>query len=154
MKSPAIRFCQRFPLCSALIDCVCFVALAALSYAQSTSGSIAGNIVDQQGRAVPSVSVSAIDEDQKFTFNAMTDAAGRFVFAQCPPGLYTIVAEVTGFRKFEQKGIPLSANDKLALGDLVMQLGSITETVEVTAPAALLKTESAERSDTDRKSVV
>jgi hypothetical protein len=133
---------------SALIACVCFVALASLSYAQNTSGSIAGNIVDQQTRAIPGVSVGAIDEDQKFTFNAVTDATGRFVFPQCPPGLYTVVAEVAGFKKFEQKGIELSANDKLALGDITMQLGAVTETVEVTASAALLKTESAERSDT------
>lgn len=129
-----------------LVGALCCLGPAA--FAQSTNGSIAGNIVDQQRLAIPGATVSATAEDQKFTFHAVTDVTGRFVFPQCPRGLYTVLAEAKGFRKFEQKGIQLSANDRLALGDLVMVVGSVNESVEVTAPAVLLKTESAERSDT------
>jgi hypothetical protein len=64
------------------------------------------------------------------------------------PGNYSITIEANGFKKFPRSGITLDANDKLALGDLVLEVGSVTETVEVSAQAAVLQTESVERSAT------
>jgi hypothetical protein len=63
-----------------------------------------------------------------------------------PPGTYTIKIEATGFKRLERTGIVLNANDKLALGELTMEAGVISEQIEVTATAPPLQTESAERS--------
>jgi len=61
---------------------------------------------------------------------------------------YNITIEAAGFKKLERPNIPLDANDKLALGNLGLQVGAVSEAVEVTAQAALLQTESVERSAT------
>src|SRR5947209_6512717 len=123
------------------------LVLAIPGNAQTTSGSIAGSVVDAQHAAVPNANGSAMEQEQKVRYAAKTDDAGRFVFAQVPPGTYTLSIEAAGFKKYDRPGIKLNANDKLALGDLVMEVGTVTETIEVSASAVTLKTESAERSD-------
>lgn len=119
-----------------------------IAWSQTTSGSIAGAIVDSQGAVIQGVSVSAQEVEQRFTLNAKTDEMGRFVFTQVPPGTYVIRAEQAGFKKLERPGVVVNANDKLALEDLRMEVGQLTESVEVSANAVLLQTESAERSAT------
>jgi hypothetical protein len=125
---------------------ICLIIPAGV-WAQSVSGNISGNVLDPQNKPIPGAAVIATEQNRKFTVNATTDQAGRFVFAQVSPGAYTVTIEVQGFKKFEKQGIALSANDRLALGDIVMQIGAINESVQVTAEGAQLKAESAERSE-------
>lgn len=120
--------------------------LCGVASAQTTSGSIAGTIIDAQNAVIPGASVSAMEIQQKFTFNTKTDEVGRFVFTLVPPGTYTIKVEVAGFKSLERPGVVVNANDKLSIGDLRMEVGQATESVEVAANAILLQTESAERS--------
>jgi hypothetical protein len=122
--------------------------LSGWGYAQTISGSIAGNVVDAQRAALPNAAVTAKDLQQQFTFATKTDESGRFAFPQIPPGTYNITIEAAGFKRMERSGIGLSANDKLALGELVMEVGLVTEQIEVSAQAVALQTESAERSAT------
>jgi hypothetical protein len=122
------------------------VAAGGSARAQTTSGSIAGSVVDAQHAALTNAAVSATEQEQKFTLNAKTDEAGRFVFTQVPPGTYAVVVQAPGFKKMERAGIVLNANDKLALGELNMEVGAVTEQIEVSATAITLQTESAERS--------
>src|SRR5215469_7297927 len=122
------------------------VMLCSLGFAQTTSGSIAGNVVDAQHAVLPNVVVTAKEQQQNFTYSTKPDESGRFVFPQVPPGTYTIKIEAPGFKRLERPGIVLNANDKLALGELTMEAGVISEQIEVTATAPPLQTESAERS--------
>ena len=124
------------------------LVLSTAGFAQTTSGSIAGSIVDSQHAAIPAAAVTATEREQKFTLATKTDEAGRFVFTQIPPGTYTIDVSAPGFKKLERANVTLNANDKLALGDLTMEVGTITESIEVSAAAVQLQTESAERSAT------
>ena len=57
--------------------------------AQTTSGSIAGSVVDATQSAVANAKVTATEQDKKTTFQTATDASGRFVFPQLAPGRYT-----------------------------------------------------------------
>ena len=129
------------------LACVLVAALLPLG-AQTTSGSISGTIIDATHSAVPNAAVTATDQDKKFTLNAKADEAGRFVFATVPPGVYRIDVKAAGFKEFVQTGIVLDSNDRLALGDIAMEVGALSEHVEVSAVAATLQTESAERSAT------
>jgi len=120
--------------------------LCGRGYTQTTSGSIAGNVVDAQHASLPNAAVTAKELQQQFTVNTKTDDSGRFVFPQVPPGTYTITVEAPGFKRMERAGVVLNANDKLSIGEISMEVGAVTEQIEVSASAITLQTESAERS--------
>mgnify|MGYP001453253473 CR=1 FL=1 len=120
--------------------------LACGALAQTISGSIAGTVLDAQGKAIPAASVTAVNQRGE-TFTAVSDAEGRFVFAQLQPGQYNITVTSPNFKTLEHKGITLNGNDKLSAGEFRLEVGAVTQSVEVQAEGVALKTESAERSD-------
>ncbi len=136
----------------AVTRAVCVLGILLLSaiavYGQTTTGTISGTVADPAGAVVPGATVHATEDAKKFTLTASSDETGRFVFAQVPPGMYTITIEMPGFKRFERKNIAFSANDRLTLGTLSIEVGQFAESVEVTTDPVTLKTESAERSDT------
>src|SRR5579864_1393188 len=117
------------------------------SYGQTISGTIAGTIVDSQQATIQGAAVTATEERRNLTLTATTNDAGGFVFTQVPPGTYTLSVEAPGFKKLEREGVTLNANDKLDIGNLVMTIGGVSESVEVSTQIVALQTESAERSE-------
>jgi carboxypeptidase family protein/TonB-dependent receptor-like protein len=145
----AVRRCQSLTSGFAshcLPGLLIFLCTAISVAAQTTSGSITGNVVDAQRAAIPNATVTITDVDKGFTQTATTDEEGRFVFPQVPPGTFDIVIQVAGFKKQERKDVALVANDKLSLGNMMLEVGAVTETVEVIAEATLIQSESGERS--------
>src|ERR1700730_17881372 len=116
--------------------------------AQNISGQMSGRILDAQGAAVPGATVTASDPSKNVTVSTKTNEQGDFVFPGLQPGLYNLRVEAPGFKRLDRSAIPLDANDKLALGALTVEVGALTEAVEVSAEIALLQTESVERSAT------
>jgi Carboxypeptidase regulatory-like domain/TonB-dependent Receptor Plug Domain len=132
-------------LCSAVL----FLCMSSVyAYAQTITGSIAGRVLDQQGAAVANATVTASEPEKNITQMTKSGDQGDFVFSALQPGNYTVSVESPGFKKLDRTGLALHANDKLALGDLNLQVGAVTETMEVSAQAALLQTDSVERSAT------
>src|SRR5580704_2597573 len=116
-------------------------------YAQNITGSMSGRVVDQQGAVVGNATVTAVETNKRVNSVTKTTDSGEFTLAGLPPGNYTVEVLATGFKKLERVNIPLDAQDKLALGDLTMSVGAVTESIEVSATAALLQTQSAERAE-------
>jgi len=129
---------------SATILLIVFV-LAVQGYAQSITGSLNGRVVDQQGSAVPDAKVTATELTKKLTVATNTTGMGDFSIAGLAPGNYTVNVEAAGFKKLTRPDVPLNASDRIALGELTLSLGALTETIEISATAITLQTESAER---------
>jgi hypothetical protein len=117
-------------------------------FTQTISGSIAGRVVDAQGGVIPNASVTITEPSKNLKVSTKTSAGGDFLIPGLLPGTYSITVENPGFKKLSGPGITLDANDKLALGDLVLEVGAVSDTINVSAQAATLQTESVERSAT------
>ncbi|HWC99006.1 MAG TPA: TonB-dependent receptor [Candidatus Sulfopaludibacter sp.] len=119
-----------------------------LGTAQNITGSISGRVVDAQGASVLNAAVTLTETGKNQSNTVKTTAGGDFTIAGLVPGTYSIAVEAVGFKKLTRPGIALDANTKLAVGDLTLEVGAVTESIEVTGTAALLQTESVERSAT------
>jgi Carboxypeptidase regulatory-like domain/TonB-dependent Receptor Plug Domain len=122
--------------------------LSVSAWTQTTSGSIAGTVIDSTQAAVANAKVTAVELERGTILTAATDAEGRFVFPQMQPGTYNITAEAPGFKKFEKKDVILQGNEKLSVGNFNLEVGAIEQSIEVSAQAIQLQTESGERGAT------
>jgi hypothetical protein len=129
-----------------LVCCIAILLAVSSAFAQSTTGTISGRTVDSSGATVAGAEVHVINQVDQAIRTFSTTTTGDFVFPNLEPGTYTINAKASGFKVYERKDIILNANDRLAVGDLKLEVGAITETVEITAQAAQIQTASAERS--------
>jgi Carboxypeptidase regulatory-like domain/TonB-dependent Receptor Plug Domain len=104
------------------------------AYAQTNPGRISGTITDSSGAAVPGARVNLTNEATALKWTAVTDTGGFYLVTNLPVGNYDVEAEATGFRKAEKKGYDL-ADDGRITADFALQVGSLNESVQVTAVA-------------------
>ena len=107
--------------------------IAVSAFAQSTSGSMSGTVVDESNQVVAAATVTIANESSGEERKATTNEAGAFVFSALLPGPYTIKVEMQGFKPLEVKGRVVLANNRLAVGELKLAVGALTESVSVTA---------------------
>jgi hypothetical protein len=123
----------------------CLGALLLISSAcltgQSDLGSISGFVKDPSGATVPGAKV-VVNNRTGIERQTTTNESGYYTITNIPPGLYNLSVEAAGFKKFESTANKLDPSSNLAL-DAVLTVGATNETVEVTASAAVLQTESA-----------
>lgn len=115
---------------------------ASLAWAQLYSGSVVGVVTDPSNAVIPGTKVSLVDEEKGFTFNAETDASGRYLFRGVPPGLYKVSATAQGFQTQTRTGIKIDVNQNASV-DFALQLTTGAQAVSVTTEAAQLSTEDA-----------
>jgi outer membrane receptor protein involved in Fe transport len=115
--------------------------------AQAVYGSIFGTITDPSGAAVAGAKVTVTSASKGTTVEATTNTDGNYSVTHLIPDTYGVRAEGAGFKAFEQKNIPVSA-DAAARVDGQFVVGGSTETVEVTAETPQLKTDRADVSTT------
>jgi hypothetical protein len=122
---------------------VCMIAmfLVSITYAQSDFGSITGFVKDPSGAVVPKAKVVIQNEGTGEERPITTNDAGYYAMPALQPGYYTVTAGAAGFKKFESAHVKLNPNSILAV-DASLVVGANTETVEVSASAAVLQTES------------
>jgi len=110
-------------------------------FAQGT-GDIVGTVTDNTGGVLASAKVTAKNLETSVTRSVETNASGEYTFSLLPIGNYTIAIEVAGFKTFTYPRIMLTTGDRARV-DAQMQVGAVTETLEVQAEAAALQTDSA-----------
>jgi hypothetical protein len=117
------------------------VLYASLAFAQSDLGSISGFVKDPSSATVPNARVTAKNETG-LERPTNTNESGYYTITNVPPGLYTLTVEATGFKRFTSTNNKLNPSSTLTL-DAQLDVGSATESVDVSASAQQLQTESA-----------
>ncbi len=126
---------------------LCLSALSLqVGFSQAVNGTIVGTVTDASGGAIVNGKVTLTEVNTKIVHTRLTNDAGVYAFPEMPPGTYEVSVEMAGFKREVHGGIVLEANTSPRV-DVQMVPGEVTQTVEVTAAAAVLQTE---RADTGR----
>ena len=142
--------------------CLRLVALAVVAVctatsvtAQVTTGSIAGTVKDPQGGVIPGATVTLISETRGTQLSdVFTNENGDFTFPNVSPDRYTLQVTMEGFKTLKRTGVVISAGDRTSIGTLAIEVGGLTDTVQVKAESPIVQARSGERSFTvDREAV-
>jgi hypothetical protein len=108
---------------------------------QNGSAEVIGRIVDAQGAAIAGATVKMIEAAKGVPHVATTDSDGRYTETNLPVGPYRLEVSKDGFKTYVQTGIILQVNDHIEI-PAKLDVGAVTQTVEVTAGATMVQTES------------
>ncbi len=120
------------------------ILLCSLLTAQEFRATVSGHVYDSTGASVPNVKLQAINVDTNETATATTDSSGSYSIPFLRPGIYKLTASAAGFKQFIRENLTLEVS-KVAGIDIVLEVGNLSESVEVQAQTELLDTESASR---------
>jgi outer membrane receptor protein involved in Fe transport len=139
----------RLPFKAAMVVTL-FAVLAALVLpspvsAQALYGSVVGNVSDDSGAAVPGATVTATNSGTGSKADTISDQDGSYSFRNLLPGTYELAISMQGFKELRRTGIRVSAGNPMRM-DLKLELGALTEVVNVESAAALLQTEKSDLS--------
>src|ERR1700732_1240632 len=129
------RFCAAF--------FVVFVTLSCLgAHAQSTYGSIVGSVADSSGAAITDANVTLTNVGTSEKRSQSSGSDGLFTFVNLFPGQYRVDVEKQGFKHFARTDVTVEVQQSTRV-DVPLQVGQVSQVVEVTAETPLLQTESA-----------
>jgi carboxypeptidase family protein len=131
---------ERAVVAAALIS-----LFAPLAFAQANTGTIVGTVTDASGATVPNCKVTATNLNTGVAKDTTTDSSGDYRISYLLPGHYEVAAEAPSFKRAVVSGLTLDV-DQRARVSFTLELGAVTEKVEVAATAPLLQTQSVEQS--------
>lgn len=132
-----------------LIQILFLIALLAVSptntnlNAQVLYGTIVGTITDASGGAIPGASVKIVNIGTQQEWTAKANELGVFTVSTIPAGNYDVTVTNAGFQSFTQQGVRVTANNVVRV-DVPLKVGAVTESVKVSASAAVLQTDSSD----------
>ena len=128
---------------AALVFAVMFAAPALNAAAQAVYGSIGGTVRDASGAMMPGVTVTITSLERKTVDTVVSNESGFFVKDRLLPGIYEVKAEVSGFRAAVVPEVRVNVASQTPV-NFDLQLGDLTESIEVTGGSPLLKTDRAD----------
>lgn len=122
-----------------------FLLLIALTplFAQYETADVLGTVKDARSSVIPKATVTLINQETGIQSKATSDENGNYLFSQVKIGKYTVTAEAAGFSKAVATDITVDVGARQRV-DLTMQVGAVTETVNVVGAAAALEADSSE----------
>jgi len=124
-----------------------FLTATFLSHAQAVYGSIVGSVTDSTGAVVSGAKVTITDTGRDVVTNTTTNESGNFAQRFLIASKYRVRVESAGFKAIVQDNVGVSVDTETRL-ELQLQVGDVTQTLEVSAEAGILKTERSDVSTT------
>src|ERR1043166_2459975 len=109
------------------------------SYAQAVFGSILGTVTDPQGNSVAGAKITVTSVTKNTTFEAISNESGIYSVTHLIPDTYKVHVEAAGFKAYDVASVAVSADSSVNV-DATLQVGEVTQTVEVTGEIPQLKT--------------
>lgn len=133
------NFAPLTELC-ALIACLLLSAVPVFSQSQATTGNIEGRVTDQNGAAVPTVTITSTNQETGFTKSANADDAGDYRILFLPPGKYRVTASgAQGFAPSDFSNVTVTVGGQTPL-DIQLRIGGTTTMVDVSAEGQIVET--------------
>jgi len=129
----------RFAILCGLVACLLLLAFVPLGSAQEFRATLTGQVTDPDGRVVAGAEVKAVNNDTGSTYTAKTSDAGVYYIPYVVPGTYTVSVNASGFKTAVQDKVLLLAG-KYFGQNFKLEVGAISEKVEVTAAPPMLET--------------
>lgn len=133
-----------FVAAAVAVMCFCLISPA---YGQAVYGSIVGTVTDAQGAAVPQAKVTIADTGKGVSYSTTTNESGNYSQTHLIVGTYEVRVEAPGFQTHIQRNVTVDVDASTQV-NVGMTIGSVGETISVSAEAPLLKTEKSDVSDT------
>lgn len=121
------------------------MALLPIATAQTVSGLITGTVIDPAGAEIVGATVQLTNEVTTQARQFTTVNNGSFIFPELVPGTYSLHVTQPGFKAYQQRGIIVSAQERVDLHEIKLAVGELSSTVEVQAEAVHVATDSSDR---------
>src|SRR5919202_1146062 len=109
-------------------------------FAQVDAGAISGIVSDPTGAAVPSAVVTITQSETQLQTRVNSNETGQYVAPLLRPGVYSLSVDAPGFKRVTRDGILVQVQDRVRV-DFALEVGQNTETVQVTAEAPIVESE-------------
>ncbi len=123
----------------ALIVLIAIPLQSAFGQSNAVDGAVSGYIHDPSGQAVHGAQVTLLNLGTNISIQAITDDQGYYRFPLVQVGTYQLTVTAPGFDTYVRKGIALNVG-QMARVDATIKIGSVSQTVTVTAPGAMVET--------------
>ena len=117
---------------------VAFLLVSGPAAAQTSMGTVHGTVKDSTSAVLPGATVVLVNQATNVKSERVTNNSGYYVFVNVRPGTYVLTVELQGFNKAEVAAFTVGVNETVAQ-QISLQIGQVTESVEVSAPAVLLQ---------------
>ncbi len=118
-----------------------FFSLVSVALAQTTgTATVVGTITDNTGAVVPGAAINIVNNETQFVYNGETNTEGGYYVPNLNPGTYRLTIQAQGFKRYVREGVILRTSEQPRI-DVQLEVGSVTESINVAASAPLLETE-------------
>jgi hypothetical protein len=132
-----------------LLACLAvFLLSAVFSFGQQLTGTLTGTTGDTTGAVVANAKITLKNQQSGDVRTTVSNGSGHFAITAVQPGTYTVTITASGFKAWEQAGIVLAQGDNRNLPNIALQVGTVQETVEISAGSLAVPTDNAEISTT------
>ncbi len=130
------------------------ILLASVGFAQQLTGTLSATVSDSAGAVVPNAKVTMRNSDSGDIRTSVSNGSGYFSITAIQPGTYSVSIEAPGFKTWDQVGIVFSQGDSRTLPNIKLEVGKVTETVEIKAGADVVIPDNSEVSTTLNESMI
>jgi len=130
------------------------ILLASTGFGQQLTGTLSATVADSAGAVVPNAKVTMKNDASGDVRTTVSNGSGYFTITAVQPGTYSVSIEAPGFKTWDQTGIVFSQGDSKTLPNIKLEVGKVTETVEIKAGADVVIPDNSEVSQTINQELI